>query len=97
MSWTMSVPEPIRFGEYAAIETAGTPQQGYAEPESAAALQAVRDAVISLVDSGVLGGGPFLISASGHSNPNGVARDGWATDLITINISSQAKVTDGEA
>lgn len=89
MSWTMGTVRAAK-GDLEELEAAGYPQTGYGEAESKAALEQAKKIIVSVIDSGALGDGPFIVSAHGHSNPGGVPEGGWASDMLSITIGSQA-------
>ena len=63
-----------------------SPQQGYGEEESKAAIEVAVQALRNIVDSGVLGEGEFSVISSGHSNPGGEPDPGYSTDYISISL-----------
>lgn len=67
------------------------PQQGNGADESVAQYDAARDAVRSLIDSGVIGAGPYVVSMGGHANDGFGDVSGWSNDQVTISLSRKAK------
>ena len=58
----------------------------HAPQESLEQLQAAKVAAISLIESGAVGEGPFSVNLSGHANPAHGDVQGYATDLIYVQV-----------
>jgi hypothetical protein len=51
-------------------------------------VELARRLATTAIDSGVIGEGKdYRISLAGHANPNHEPVDGWANDMLSINIS----------
>lgn len=92
MSWSMQGGE-VELGRDIHEQTmalAATPQQGYAESESAFAIGQARDAVRRILESGAFGDeGIVKVSGNGHSNPGGTPEGNWAQDCMSISLTKQ--------
>jgi len=59
------------------------------DPGTLDQVEAAREAAKAIMRSGAVGGEStlFRVTASGHSNPGHVPREGWANDCITLTVS----------
>ncbi len=66
-------------------------QTGNGERESAVALEAARDAALSLVQGGKFGYGKFKVNMSGHANDGNKPQPSWSNDFVNITINQIAE------
>ncbi len=89
MSWSFSIPptsiEDFSEAAHKAIDEAAANIRQY-NPDGLEAAGLALQAVINLVDEGVVGTGKVRASLAGHGNPNHVAPAGWSKDFVTIQI-----------
>lgn len=85
MSFSLTIPETPVDDIEAAIDSAVQYELTEATVET---LDAVKAAVRSLVDSGVLGDDRVVGSVSGHANPGHKPTKGWANDCVTISLTA---------
>jgi hypothetical protein len=86
MSWSTSasnVPADEVRERLTALEVPSGPSE---QDEMKAQLRAAVAAAVSIVESGVVGAGPFSFSLSGHAEPGHEDRPGYSSDVVYLNV-----------
>lgn len=94
MSWSTQSPQEVTSASSDAeilpnppfVDDSGTLDQ----------VEVAREVAKTIMASGAVGGeeARFRVTASGHSNPDHVPREGWANDMINLTVS-QTRIAEG--
>ena len=82
MSWSAN----LKMVGKEEVSFESTPQVGYCEEGSVAAIGEAKKAAEVVILSGIMGDS-VNVNMSGHANPNNVPEGGWADDFMTISFS----------
>lgn len=86
MSWSKSVTQ-VQDGVDAKLKLEAEPMSGQADLEEAiTAANKATDLAIELIESGVIGDGPYYININGHANPNPMPEGNYAGDVVTVMV-----------
>ena len=91
MSWSIGLPVEVH-GDSAEGDLADIATQGQTGPHVEQALAAAKKAAVDLIRSGAVGhpGRTFIVSLSGHANPDHAPTVGWSNDFVTINVAQKS-------
>lgn len=98
MSWTASGSE-VTLGENSMVNglesfVFATDPNPDVKVEQERQLEEAKVAVAELIESGVIGEGPFYVHIYGHANPGHQPIKGWANDALTLTIGNKKKLPE---
>jgi hypothetical protein len=99
MSWNVNLTDidPTEIGKLAHDAYEEFKARYSDDADAIAAMDEQFDAVLAAASSGlthVVGDGNVNVTLSGHANPGHQPRQGWANDLVTVSISSAARLQE---
>jgi hypothetical protein len=97
MSWSINVPGGADVEQSVADwEESYVEQFGPVLPEVKQQIEAALAASKLIYESGCVGEGVVSLSLSGHANEGHEPREGWAYDMLTVNVLRAAPVPEPE-